>query len=374
MTATANSMRSLWQIIRAAQGVRGVATAVLVSLAIGMQGCAATPEQETGGLVEQIFDPAGTLHAIDSRSAFREVFCAINEARGPSLPDYRPCEDTLRHILPEPLIRRGNVETLPAISPFTILVVPGLSYDCFANLIGGDRELLTFAESLGHTVHIAPIKGLGDTGENARIIRDSILQLRTGAGRLVIFGYSKGTIDVLAGLADYPDIAERVDAVVGISSVIGGSALAENMDLQTLSLLTRIPGSECDAPTANTLESLSPEFRRQWLAENPLPQSVAYFSIVSFPEPERISTVLRPSFKKLAEIDDRNDGQVIVTDQVIPGSQVLAFVNADHWAVAIPVARSHAIAASTIVNHNDFPREVLLEAILRFVDAELAGP
>ena len=124
----------------------------------------------------------------------------------------------------------------------------------------------------------------------------------------------------------------------------------------------------------DALESLSPEIRRQWLAENPLPQSVAYFSIVSFPEPERISAVLRASSKKLAEIDARNDGQVIVTDQVIPGSQVLAVVNADHWAVAIPVARSHAIAASTIVNRNDFPREVLLEAILQFVDAELAGP
>ena len=47
-------------------------------------------------------------------------------------------------------------------------------------------------------------------------------------------------------------------------------------------------------------------------------------------------------------------------------------VNADHWAIAVPVARTHAITGSTLLNRNAFPREVLLEAIIRYVDEDLA--
>lgn len=58
-------------------------------------------------------------------------------------------------------------------------------------------------------------------------------------------------------------------------------------------------------------------------------------------------------------------------DQVIPGSRLIGYVNADHWALAVPVARSHSLLRATLVNHNDFPREALLEAILRMVEQDL---
>ena len=37
------------------------------------------------------------------------------------------------------------------------------------------------------------------------------------------------------------------------------------------------------------------------------------------------------------EIDPLNDGQLLFIDQLIPGSALLGYVNADHWTVAIPV-------------------------------------
>ena len=40
-------------------------------------------------------------------------------------------------------------------------------------------------------------------------------------------------------------------------------------------------------------------------------------------------------------IDGRNDSQVIFYDQLIPGSTLLGYLNADHWAVAVPIARAH---------------------------------
>ena len=67
-------------------------------------------------------------------------------------------------------------------------------------------------------------------------------------------------------------------------------------------------------------------------------QDIRYYSLVTFPRPERISSVLKSSYRKLARIDPRNDSQVIFYDQVIPGSDLIAYVNADHWALVVPVA------------------------------------
>jgi hypothetical protein len=37
------------------------------------------------------------------------------------------------------------------------------------------------------------------------------------------------------------------------------------------------------------------------------------------------------------------------------------------------VNRSHPVIAKTLVDHNDYPREALLEAVLRFVEEDLAS-
>jgi hypothetical protein len=73
----------------------------------------------------------------------------------------------------------------------------------------------------------------------------------------------------------------------------------------------------------------------------------------------------------LGQVDARNDGQLIFYDQVIPDSTLLGFVNADHWALAVPVAREHRFIGSTLVDQNDYPREALIEAVLRFIEEDL---
>lgn len=105
-----------------------------------------------------------------------------------------------------------------------------------------------------------------------------------------------------------------------------------------------------------------------------MPRGFPYYSLVTYPSPERISSVLGPSYDKLSRIDARNDGQLLFYDQVIPGSTLLGYLNADHWALVVPVARSHSMLGSTFVDQNDFPREALLEALLRFLDEELETP
>jgi hypothetical protein len=80
---------------------------------------------------------------------------------------------------------------------------------------------------------------------------------------------------------------------------------------------------------------------------------------------------LRSSYKKLSKVDARNDSQVLFYDQIIPASTLIGFVNADHWALAVPIARTHSTLGSIFVDQNSFPREALLEAVMRFVEEEL---
>jgi hypothetical protein len=53
-------------------------------------------------------------------------------------------------------------------------------------------------------------------------------------------------------------------------------------------------------------------------------------------------------------------------------SILAGYINADHWGLAVQIARTHAITGSLFVDQNAYPREVLLAALLRFVEEDLA--
>jgi hypothetical protein len=75
--------------------------------------------------------------------------------------------------------------------------------------------------------------------------------------------------------------------------------------------------------------------------------------------------------KKLSAIDSRNDSQVIFYDQVIPGSTLVGYLNADHWAVAVPIAESHPFIGRHFADKNNYPRKAILEAVLRFIEEDM---
>lgn len=190
----------------------------------------------------------------------------------------------------------------------------------------------------------------------------------------MLVGYSKGTPDILEAVVRYPEIHERIAAVVSIAGAVGGSSLANDAEQWQADLMRHWPKAECDPGDGGGVASLRPEVRKAWLAANPLPADLRFYSLVTLPDRARISRVIAPSYGKLAKIDPRNDSQVIYYDQIVPGSTLLGFLNADHWAVAVPIARSHSVIGSAFTNHNDYPREALLEAVLRFLDEDLAAP
>jgi pimeloyl-ACP methyl ester carboxylesterase len=217
------------------------------------------------------------------------------------------------------------------------------------------------------------VDGLSSAANNARQIRDAIAALppQYDDHQILLIGYSKGTPDILEAVVNYPELGERVVAVLSAAGAVGGSPLANAAEQKDLNIVRHFPKAQCSEGDGGAIESLRPNNRRAWLASHELPTGIAYYSLVTYPHPERMSSVLEGSYRRLSEIDARNDSQVVYYDQVIPGSTLVGFVNADHWAIAVPIARNHRFLGSTFVDKNDYPREALTEALLRFIDEDL---
>jgi hypothetical protein len=317
--------------------------------------------------------PAAQAGVKDGRSRFREIFRAVLEAHAHDLPDYRPCQDALTRVGSEPEAKGKPVDLGLSQRHLVAGIVPGLGWECFADWLHASDSAAAHVRQFGYDVMLLHVSGLSGTEVNARQIRDTILAmpLRSDERRLVLIGYSKGAPDILQAVVDYPEIRGRVAAVVSAAGAIGGSPLANPAKQSEADLLRYWPGAKCQKGDEKAVNSLRPGVRRAWLAHNPLPQDFPYYSVVTYPDPARISSVLRSSYDKLSKIDARNDSQLIFYDEVIPRSTLTAYVNADHWALALPMNRSHPVIGALLTTQNAYPREALLEAVLRFVEEDL---
>ncbi len=257
----------------------------------------------------------------DKRGRFREIYCAVLEARAGTVPDHRPCEDALSRIGSEPVGTGRPVDLGSSKRRLVAAVVAGIGYECFENWLQAPGTVAKHVQQFGYDMALLKVDALSSSANNARQIRDAIMAMPVEAGspRLVLVGYSKGAPDILEAVVAYPEIRRHVAAVVSAAGAIGGSALANDAEQYQAELLQHFPGATCTPGDAGGVNSLRPATRKEWLASNPLPRELRYYSLVTFPHPDRISSILAGSYDKLARIDARNDSQVIFYDQVIPG-------------------------------------------------------
>ncbi len=323
-----------------------------------------------------ILAPAASAGVRDARGRFREIYCAILSTRQQALPDHLPCETALTRVGVEPAGTGKPVDLGPSRRHLMAMIVPGIGYECFEPWLDPPGTVATHVRHFGYDAALLRVDALSGTAHNARQVRDAVMALPEGPDGpyVVLIGYSKGAPDILEAVVGYPEIRSRVVAVVSAAGAVGGSPLANDAEQYQANLLQHFPGSKCEAGDGRGVESLRPAVRRAWLADHPLPTGLRYYSLVTFPEPDRISSILESSYDKLARIDARNDSQMIFYDQIVPGSALVGYVNADHWALAVPIARSRPTIGAMFVTRNAYPREALTEALLRFVEEDLASP
>lgn len=338
--------------------------------------CAKRPRARApGDTPPLVLFPASLAGIEDARPRFREIVCAVLEARKNGLPDYRPCAEALTTVGFEAPGEGAPVELEPSRRGLAVAVVFGVGFACVEPWLEATGTTKAHLAEQGYEVREITVEALSSSARNAELIRDAVAAMPAAPDgpNLVLVGYSKGAPDILVALATYPELQSRVAAMVSMGGAIGGSLVADATEQEKAEWFRHFPDADCGPGDRGAMEDLRTETRRAWLAAHPLPAHVRYYSLATLPDPKRISRALRSSYDKLAKIDPRNDSQLFFFDQLVPGSTLLGYANADHWAVAIPIARTHPTVGKMLVDQNAYPREALLEAVLRFVEEDLAA-
>jgi pimeloyl-ACP methyl ester carboxylesterase len=341
-----------------------------------LAGCGSSLKKESYSLEipALILTPISQSNVVDGRARFREIYQAIRDDHGKDLPDDRPVQETLLQLADEITATGPSVQLGQARSRIRVIAIPGVFGECIAKKIPLLKFALEHLKTHGYKTDVIDVSGRSSSAHNARQIRDAIVKMDFQPDeKVIVIGYSKGAPDILEAIVNHPEVRERVAAVVSYAGAVGGSALADQAPKLALKLLKKLDLPDCPAGDGGAIESIQRPTRLRWLAENKLPESIKYYSLACFGNSDRISAVLRSNYKKLSAISPANDSQVVFSDAIIPKSTLLGYVNADHWAVALPVARLNSTIASTLVTRNQFPREVLLEAIVRFIEEDLGS-
>ena len=346
--------------------------ALLASVATLLGGCASTPGARELRSEPVRFRTIEGAPAVEERRAeFRAVFCDELRREGLVTSEDESCARWLWRLPDE--IDSGVAGVGSVLSPpeLALFIVTGAFSECVGDearpyIVGADR-----LRAEGAFVETIMVGGRSGTASNARQIAAAIERAQVPSERrIIVVGYSKGALDALRFLVDFPTLAGQVDAVVSVAGPIYGSPLATMAEAPYARLLARLPYDKCPPGDGEVIRSLDPTIATQWLASNPLPSNVRYYSIAGFTTREHMARSLVPTWKILNRTDVRNDGQVVAADAVIPGSTLLGYANADHWGIAESIETARTFLAAR-PDPTPFPLEPLLRAIARFVSDDI---
>jgi len=320
----------------------------------------------------QVLHPIGMPSVKDGRARFREIFCQLLSEAPEYIDKVGNCENYLTRLSDEPM----PIEQLRHLPPnhinLRILIVPGLLGECIADTAFPFEKAMEGLQTRGYQIEPLIVSGLSSSDNNAKQIAEAVANLALEEEDfLLLIGHSKGAVDILHFLVNFPDIATRIGAVVSVAGAINGSPLSNQVPDMFSKLGAKLRFKGCDPGDSGAFRSLKRPIRLTWLANNPLPTSVKYYSVVSFTNRDSINSLLLSGYDMLKAIDPRNDGLLLFSDQVIPGSILLGYVNADHWGVVLPLEDNNSMLPQSILKQNSFPREILLHAITLFVTENL---
>lgn len=342
--------------------------ATLVGITMGLTSCAAPLLAYKASEMPPLqLAVVGQPSFQDGRARFREILCELAAREGQPGVD---CEKLLVRLAAEPSSQEPA--PLPSHDPrLRILLVPGGFAECFK-----DAPLFPEAQprlkAAGYSVSTIPVSGRSSSAYNAWRIAVTVARTPLPPdGRLVLLGYSKGITDILEFLVQYPSLAARVHAVVSIAGSVNGSPLA-NRFTPLYEAADDWVLRNCPPGDRNVAMELKRELRLNWLARHRLPSHIRYFSLGTIAPEAEVARAMMLTDDSLRYVDPLRDGQLIFYDQLLPGSTLLGYMRADHWAVALPLQEHwHVLATNGAGTH--FPRGLLLEALMLHLSEALRG-
>jgi hypothetical protein len=325
--------------------------------------------------------PLGMPPVTDARAGFRNLLGAVVKQRHGQYPDERQPENILHDLGEMPSVP-VQVALPDTPSNLVVVIVSGVLWECVSDVSlpfgrGKSVDMETEYDYLKprySKIDVVHVRGIATSEHNAKIVEEAIRKHKD-ATNVIVVAYSKGVPDTLEALRRMgKDTPTNLRAVVSVAGVVSGSPLADwlNRYKKMLELLPT-PGA-CSHINENFLKSITRDRCLHWLNKYwpTLPQGIGYYSLVTFTTPKHMHWFLRLLYSKLAEVEPRNDSHMLIHDQVLPGADLLGYVKSDHWAVALPFNRSGSSFWKWLLrNNNAFPREILFEAILRYVEDDL---
>ncbi len=257
--------------------------------------------------------------------------------------------------------------------------VPATYRYLFVGDFGGDclRGVRAYSTSIAHlrdahqvSIEAFAVAPFAPSAENGGSIARHIDEAWTADPhrRFVLIGYGKGAADLLEALRALDAAKTKVAALVTIAGDVGGTWLPDAVR-GLVQPSQPWMGIDCPGNVEAGVFSLARDVRQRFLREHP--PEVAGYSIVAESTLEETSSALRPSWRRLSAYSAEQDGLFTSWETVLPGGKYLGAARADHWAIALPFEES--ATAPKAADRNHFPRDAVLEAIVRYVAADLAA-
>ena len=337
----------------------GVAIGALASL---LASCAAVPGAEhPDEMPPSLLVTADEAGVRDLRGPYRATVCRR------LAPDAPACDYVLRRLPGE-----APSPEAPAPRPlaelarrYRIAFVPGFFSECFDAFAQPFADVMRSLRKAGFDVDYFQVSGRGSVAQNAARLVDHFRATNGDPRPFILFAYSKGLPDVLEFTLRSPDVRGRIAAVVSIAGAVNGSPLADDLLTVYRDWVARFPLQGCEPGKGDEIHDLRRDVRLEWWRANGYAVTVPIFSLVAAPQPDRVSPGTRATYRSLARVSVRNDGKLLWIDQIAPRSYLLGYVNADHWAVAIPVVDE--LPQLAFLFRDDVPRTALVEGAIELV-------
>jgi hypothetical protein len=322
----------------------------------------------------------------DERHKFRELFCQLlkknkNDTNN-NVKNYTIDNCSLfLHKLSDEAVSQTESDNIPygenkelnaSIKNYRFLFVSGIFDDCVSGFLNFYQNEFKQLRQMGFNINKIPINGLSGNDYNAHLINQYLTDHPVEKNvKTILIGYSKGIDDILHFIVNYPEQVTTIHAITSLGGAVYGSVLSQDANGLFNLIAPLIPEFLCKPGDLKAVESLTLDKTQKWMDLHHLPESINYYSLVSFTKRSNITWILGASYDKLSQIDTRNDGQLIFYHQVIPGSKLLAYLNVDHWQLAFDIENDIPLLKTQRERGTDFPRKELLEALFLFIISDL---